>query len=290
MNKRIHCAEQLHLNRDMFRCPVCGADMDSVAQKSLMCKQGHTFDIAKQGYVNLVTKPVHTHYEKVLFEARRRVIVDHRFFDPLIAALAEQIKNLKNESVRILDLGCGEGSHLAKICQLLAIASSNNIQGYGIDLAKEGIQSAAKNYPDQNWFVADLAHSPFNEHLFDVVLNILSPSNYHTFDRMLKPGGSIIKVIPGSDYLKELRRSLLGAEKSHYSNADTFSLFQRHYPNASVQKISYTVQLDQDGIRDLMKMTPLAWNASEAIQKQWFEKSSAIITVEFEILIGSRAY
>ncbi|MCO7125658.1 methyltransferase domain-containing protein [Sporolactobacillus shoreicorticis] len=290
ISKRTHCAEQLHLNRNMFQCPVCGAAMDTAMQKSLVCMHGHTFDIAKQGYVNLLTRPIHTHYDKTLFEARRRIIVGHGFFDPLIEALAEQIMGLMNDSAHILDLGCGEGSHLAKICQLLAIVQSNNIRGFGADLAKEGIQSAAKIYPNQNWLVADLAYPPFNVHLFDFVLNILSPSNYHTFDRMLKPGGSIIKVIPGSEYLRELRFSLFGEEKTHYSNADTFSLFQQHFPNALTQKISYTIPLNQEGIRDLIQMTPLTWNVSEMKRKQWLEKSSATITVAFEILVGSKSH
>ncbi|SFF99312.1 putative RNA methyltransferase [Sporolactobacillus nakayamae] len=288
MNKRTRCAERIHQKIYLLKCPICGKSLRVVEQKSLICAQKHTFDLAKQGYVNLSTKQVHTHYGKTLFEARRKIIVDHGFFNPLIHILSEQIGKQLNlpTDISILDLGCGEGSHLAKICQMLIHDASRSVTGCGIDIAKEGIQLASKYYPEQIWLVGDLAQPPFKERQFNLILNILSPSNYQTFDQMVKPGGYVIKVIPGSGYLKELRSSIYEHDKAQYSNADTRTLFTEHFPDTITQNIHYVAHLNREGIRDLIRMTPLAWNVSEEKRTQWLEKESADITCEFELLIG----
>ncbi|RBO11051.1 methyltransferase domain-containing protein, partial [Pantoea sp. 3_1284] len=79
--------------------------------------------------------------------------------------------------------------------------------GIGIDLAKEGIAAASKAYPDIIWSVADLAAMPFADAQVDAILNILSPANYAEFSRLLKPGGVVMKVVPESGYLLELREA-----------------------------------------------------------------------------------
>lgn len=290
MNKLTHCAELIHQKINLLKCPICGNSLSVAEQKSLICTQKHTFDLAKQGYVNLSTKQVHTHYGKTLFEARRKIIVDQGFFNPLIHILSEQIGKQLNlpTDISIVDLGCGEGSHLAKICHMLVHDTSRSVTGCGIDIAKEGIQLAAKYYSEQIWLVGDLAQTPFNEHQFDLILNILSPSNYQTFDQMVKPGGYVIKVIPGSGYLRELRSSIYEHDKAHYSNTDTRTLFIEHFPNTITQKIHYVAHLNREGIHDLIRMTPLAWNVSEEKRTQWLEKESTDITCEFELLIGKK--
>ena len=81
--------------------------------------------------------------------------------------------------------------------------------GIGIDLAKEGIAAASKAYPGIIWSVADLAAMPFADAQIDAILNILSPANYAEFNRLLKPGGIVVKVVPESGYLTGIARSFL---------------------------------------------------------------------------------
>ncbi len=83
--------------------------------------------------------------------------------------------------------------------------SGSPVLGVGLDLAKAGIVSATKQEREAIWCVADLAAAPFRNRSFDAILNILSPSNYAEFERLLSDDGIVLKVIPKSGYLKELR-------------------------------------------------------------------------------------
>ncbi|WP_139693871.1 putative RNA methyltransferase [Sporolactobacillus terrae] len=294
MNNKMRCAEQMQQELQHFRCPLCGEAFTLVnEQRSLRCPNTHTFDIAKQGYVNLLTKAVHTHYDKQLFEARRRIIVGHKFFNPLVKsivnAIDEQMGSDKVQQSTILDLGCGEGSHLAAICDALSQQTSKQITGCGIDLAKPGIQLAAKHYPNQIWFVGDLARPPYQKHSFQFLLNILSPSNYDAFDSLLEYGGSVIKVIPGEHYLQELRHAFYSTSRATYSNVETLRLFKEHYPESEMHHLHYTVELDKAGLSDLLYMTPLTWNIPESTRQTFLNQETAIITCDLLLLIGRRS-
>jgi 23S rRNA (guanine745-N1)-methyltransferase len=193
-NKRIKSAKYVSTFESIFACPICKSSMEVLEFKSLVCSNHHTFDFAKQGYINLATHSVNTKYSKELFEARRKLIIEGAFFDPLSHAVAEIIYNHKTkETISILDTGCGEGSQLSKICDTVCSNSHKRIVGVGIDISKEGIIAASKNNANKVWAVADLAKTPFKKKQFDVILNILSPSNYSEFKRLMKRDGIVIK-------------------------------------------------------------------------------------------------
>ncbi len=99
---------------------------------------------------------------------------------------------------------CGEGSHLQRIIE----GSNIPATGIGLDISKDGILLASKRYENSIWIVGDLAKSPFGDQSFHIILNILSPSNYKEFKRLLVQDGLVIKVVPRPDYLKELREVL----------------------------------------------------------------------------------
>src|SRR5690625_2177608 len=200
ISKKMMNAEALSNNVSIFRCPICSMTMDFVESARLVCEQNHSFDLSRQGYVNLAPQAHVTKYDKSLFEARK-VMMANGFFKPMLERLTslvdEHIQNRKTST--ILDAGSGEGSHLASVVSTL----ENEVTGAGIDLSKEGVLAAAKDYPGHIWLVADLANCPFGNNAFDVMLNILSPANYAEFTRILKPDGLFIKVVPESGYLKQ---------------------------------------------------------------------------------------
>lgn len=108
------------------------------------------------------------------------------FFAPLHQAIADLISDRKSEkeTLTILDCGCGEGTHLKAVCDLLQ--EKKTVRGIGIDIAKDGILRASKNSGGKLWAVADVANAPFQDRQFDVILSIFSPSNYAEFHRLLK--------------------------------------------------------------------------------------------------------
>ncbi|MFD2211903.1 putative RNA methyltransferase [Virgibacillus halophilus] len=291
MNKRIKSAKYLSNFESIFKCPVCNSSMKVFQLKSLICLNNHTFDFAKQGYINLTVHPVKTKYGKDLFEARRKLIIEYGFFKPLSQAIAETISKhtVNKETISLIDMGCGEGSHLSQISDIVNSEYSKIVTGVGIDLSKEGVSVAAKNYFDKIWAVADLANTPFADKQFDVILNILSPSNYTEFNRLLKAEGLVIKIVPQSGYLKELREVIFDEpEKQSYSNADIVKRFNENIQLVDRSSLCYTVELDNPGIQTLIQMTPLSWATAEEQFKTLLKADSTKVTVDLEILIAKK--
>ena len=157
----------------------------------------------------------------------------------------------------------------------------------GVDISKEGIMSAAKHYADKIWAVADLANTPFKHEQFHVILNILSPSNYAEFNRLLKKDGLVIKVVPQSHYLKELREQLFdGSDKQSYSNIDTVARFNENYQLADHTRLTYVAKLDRPAMEWLIQMTPLTWTTPQERIQSFLNSDFTDITVDLDLLIG----
>lgn len=272
VSKRAAGAALINENITLFACPICTARMEVHEQSSLVCTANHSFDIAKQGYVNMMTHAASSKYSKELFESRK-AIIESGLYDVLEDKIAEKIAGVKT----VLDTGCGEGSHLARIMSQLEGAI-----GVGIDIAKEGILTAARHYSEQIWCVGDLAKSPYSEESFDVILNILSPANYEEFKRLLSPDGCVVKVVPQSGYLQELRAQLYAdSEKETYSNAQTVVRFKESFADVSVERLTYTIPLAPELIPALLEMTPMGWHKAKNTDISLTE-----ITIDLDILVG----
>ena len=148
-SKKMISAAVIARFQEIFRCPVCSGQMQMINLQSLICSNRHCFDIAKQGYVNLLSLAKKTKYDKGMFEYRR-MINRSGFFDPLNAVISDKIINQlrTNEPTSILDAVWGKALHLTKIQEKLFRKTTNSLMAVGIDISKEGISSAAaENIP-----------------------------------------------------------------------------------------------------------------------------------------------
>jgi 23S rRNA (guanine745-N1)-methyltransferase len=186
----------------LLLCPVCSADL-FLEGNSLVCANGHTFDISSKGSVDLRRKATHLdHYDAEFFEARRKA-----FEYGLYSQLSSELKNLiagitshgpNNPRAVILDAGCGEG-YFSRILEATI----------GLDLSIDGIRVAARGGgSDCQWVCGDLANMPVRDECVDIILNIFSPAQYQQF-RRVSPHGIVVKVIPGVHHMEELR-ALMG--------------------------------------------------------------------------------
>ncbi len=279
-------------NIHIFRCPICTAGMGIYDFKDILCEKGHSFNIAKKGYVNFLLKPVKTEYDKEMFYSRNKIITKG-FFDPILEYISDWIAGKSDrahpKTMNIFDAGCGEGSHLGQIIHRLRSKGVSDLQGVGIDISKEGIWIASKDYFDIIWCVADLANIPFRSKQFDIILNILSPANYREFARTLKDDGFLVKVIPGSNYLKELREVFYdGMDKQTYSNDKVIELYRKNFKILDLQEIQYRRMIDKENIMHLIKMTPLSWAATADRMKQVFDMGIDQITVDLSVIVGQK--
>lgn len=285
--KKIERAQRLiHIHESLFKCPVCASSMH-IKATSLTCLNRHSFDLSKTGSIHLLRTPVkQAKYDHTLFKARHAVF-EQGLYEKMIEELSLIIREYlpKKDQIRMLDAGCGEGSFLASLIENLS--TFGYILGVGIDLAKEGIRLASKNYPGHIWCVADLAHCPFQDHSFDLILNILSPSKYAEFSRLLQNGGSLIKVVPESDYLKELREELYqGREKKTYSNEKVITHFSNHFRIVDQKRIQYTEKVDHLYLENILQMTPMSWGAEKNRIQKIMASNIDAVTIDLTVIIG----
>lgn len=276
-------------NEDIFRCPICTSTMKIDNLKSLICTNNHCFDISKYGYINMLLKTSKTKYDKQMFISRR-IIYDSGLFDPLIEQISQLIiqnTKHKNHPIKILDAGCGEGYYLSRIKEKVLQEYPYDAVAVGIDISKEAVLIAAKKHIGNIWCVADLANCPFASEQFDIILNILSPSNYSEFQRVLAHDGIIIKVIPNSNYLQELRTIFYEkTAKENYSNDDTKELFEKNLELLDIKHINYNMPVDNENLEHLIYMTPLSWGTTQKNIEKVLKSNIDTITIDLAILTG----
>lgn len=266
-----------------LKCPVCHHTMTTISRDNIQCSSRHTFDLARQGYINFMTRFFKGNYDKRLFTAKRNILSQTAIYTPLVDTIRDWIEDYSSGSsqpLHILDAGAGEGSLLQQITQ------NTPAVGWGIDIAKEGIAMASSTYDQQIWFVGDLAYSPFAEGQLDVILNILSPSNYEEFGRVMKKDGWIIKVIPRDRYLMEMRE-LLFRDRSHQLDGRERVLyrFTQHHHLVDCIPLTYTMPVTEVMKNSLIHMTPLSWHGTESAIAS-AQESLSQITIDLEILVG----
>ena len=278
--KKIDWAEQfINQHLQAFRCPYCHEAMVSAENHSVVCKKGHRFNISKKGTLHLMKQNANTDYDATLFQHRYE-LAQSGFFEPLLEAILPYIS--ENEEKFIVDIGCGEGSHLSWFSKYVQAPLC------GMDIAREGIHQASVHFGNQAlFFLGDLANLPFADESCGTLLNILTPSNYQEFMRVLAPGGSLIKVIPGNDYLAQLRQQLYRSnpEKQTYSNADILERLQSECPQVTFEEVYYTVNLTDATYRHLLEMTPLYWGATPEDKAYSNEHPLATVTVHYILAV-----
>ena len=277
MNQHISCV--VENNMPLLQCPICNKDFDTYTTQ-LVCKNKHTFDIARNNYINFHQKAVRSHYNKSLFQARSHLI-ENGFFQVLESAIVKILlaESESKSSLTILDAGCGDGALFSNI--LLSLRWDKLLpNSYGIDITKEGIHYASRHDNQTTWLVGDLARLPFKDHSVDIILNTLSPANYHEFKRVLKPDGLVIKTIPDATYLEELRLLL---NKSPYSNTRVINLFEEQMFLRRQIPISDKKCLTNEEKAQVLQMTPLAWGNRLTVENI---RKIDTISIDLQVLVG----
>lgn len=259
----------------LFRCPICHLPYQAVQEDSLVCPQDHRLDLNRQGTLYFLRHQVHSEYNRTMLLSRRRIL-QSGLFNGFLQVIAQKMIT----GGTTLDVGCGEGTPLHFLEKQAGTA-------VGFDLSKAGIKLATQQPTTAFFCVADLAQLPFNAQTFQSVLNIFSPSNYQEFSRILAPEGQVIKVIPNSDYLVELRRALFADDaRRHYSNQKVQSRFKEKYGQVTTQRVRYQFTVPEAQFTDLVVMTPLHWQASTEQIHQLVAHPFSQITVDVTVLVG----
>lgn len=250
-------------------CPLCSSPM--TINEHLSCLNNHSFDLSKTGYLNLNNEPDDPHYTRDLFEHRHIIMGSNQFYKPLVAMIEKELSSCEI----LLDAGTGEGSLLNQI----------KIPGIkvGLDLSKQGIQTSAKYYRDSLWMVADLAKIPFKNESVDAMLSILSPANYKEFKRVLKKEATLIKVLPGINYFKELRD--YNNLEEHNSDA-VLERFNEEFDDFRSKSLNYQISVNEITRKSVLIMSPLAWNMSPDHKNNFIKHGPETLTIDLIVLIA----
>jgi hypothetical protein len=252
-------------------CPVCGASLAQV-DRSLKCPQAHSFDIAREGYVNLLIRhkrPKITGDSKDMLRARRNFL-DRGHYTPLSDAINEQVQRYlaaeSTESVPtcIAEVGCGEGYYVGRLQRHLdGQLGQRNLRYFGLDISKEAARLAAKRYREVCFFVADakkkilLAGGSVR-----VLLNVFAPRNVVEFDRIAAQDGMLLIAIPAPDHLIELRSELGLLDIEANKRQRVVEQLAGAFKLAGEQSIAYEMQLGGQELVDLVQMTPNYWHVA----------------------------
>ena len=237
-------------------CPICGQRLCR-AEKEYRCENRHSFDIARQGYVNLLTvqqkrslHPGDTR-EQVL---SRRAFLDAGYYEPIARTLCETAQEL-NAAGPILDVGCGEGYYSARLADAL------DTELTGLDISKEAVRCAAGKYKNALWLCGTAAHLPVADHSAGILTSLFALTMPEEFRRVLRPGGYYFQVLAAEDHLMGLKSviypELLHKEKNTVPELPGFALVR----SVSI-RFDFTVEGEQ--VRNLLSMTPHVYRIGKA--------------------------
>ena len=237
-------------------CPICGAPL-AKGEKALVCPSHHSFDIARQGYVNLL--PVQQKHSQDPGDTREQVLSRRAFLDtgtyaPILEALIEAAREY-GASGELLDVGCGEGYYCAGLSQALGLPLT------GVDISKEAVRAAAARYKGPNWLCATAAHLPVGDETVGLLTSLFALTLPEEFLRVLRPGGLYIQVVAAEDHLLGLKRIIYDrlTHKEKHTTQELPGLTRLHS-----QHIAFDFTLTKEQIPWLFAMTPHLFRIGKA--------------------------
>ncbi|MFJ5534714.1 putative RNA methyltransferase [Streptomyces sp. NPDC093261] len=251
----------LELSLDLLRCPTCRTRNLHPDRGALRCPVGHTFDIARHGYVGLLTGTRATSGDDAAMVQARGRFLSTGAYAPIRKVGARLAAAAESEQATVVDVGCGTGYYLAGVLEQLPGA-----RGLGLDTSVRALRSAARAHERAAAVAWDVFRPfPLADGVADVVLDVFAPRNPAEFRRVLRPTGRLIVVRPTRRHLAELRRRLPAMvtvdpakEQRQHRALDPF------FDAVVTEQVEYPATLTRLDALDLMAMTPSARHLNRA--------------------------
>ena len=271
----------------LLACPLRQTGLSQTGT-ALKCANGHSFDIAREGYVNLLLQKRSGDAKEML--RARRSFLEHGFYQPLSDAVNELVHTYLldvSKPLHILDAGCGEGYYLDRLQN--ALAPLQNGYYIGLDVSKEAIRMAAKRYKQLLFVVADVKQRlVLADGVIHAILNIFAPRNPSEFARVTIAGGILIVVIPNPEHLLRLRTALglLGMEEQKQQHVK--EQFAGAFELVESTSIAYSLHLNKEEIEQVVMMTPNYWHMSDEIREDMRDLEEIETEAGFTVMVFRR--
>lgn len=234
-------------------CPLCGEVLNKT-DHSYLCPNRHSFDIARQGYVNLL--PVQQKRSLQPGDTKeqvqsRRAFLDGGFYAPIADALWDLAKDCTGP---ILDIGCGEGYYSSRLQEKMGT------ELIGLDISKEAVRFAAARYKSAQWLCASAARLPVPDNSVGLVTSLFALTIPEEFRRVLRPNGAYIQVLAAEDHLMGLK-SIIYPELKHKEKDSVPAIPGFRLTESRALRFDFTVEGAQ--VQNLLSMTPHVYRISK---------------------------
>lgn len=269
-------------------CPLDGAPLRRTGS-IWRCAAGHSFDIASQGYANLLPvqkkRSLDPGDSKEMVAARRRFLNAGHYLPIATAASAAVLTGLRpGTTASCLDAGCGDGYYLRQLAA--ASGQQQNLALLGLDISKWAVLSAAKQDQRPNWVVGSNANLPVLSGTLDRVLCMFGFPAYAEFARVLKPDGRLLQVDAGPEHLRELREIIYPILKPN-RNAEVRK--PDRFTKRTTETVRYSIDLTgAEQIADLLAMTPHLYRASAEGKARAAALTALSVTVDVHLTCFER--
>ncbi|HYN50648.1 MAG TPA: methyltransferase domain-containing protein [Thermoleophilaceae bacterium] len=235
-------------------CPHCGLSLEA-GGGSVRCPNGHSFDVARQGYLSLLPGDAQLgSADTAPMVAARERFLGAGHFDPLADALAETAERELETGPEgsILDLGAGTGWYLSRLLERLPGRT-----GLALDLSKHALRRAALAHERIGAVAADAWQSlPVRDGAAALAISVFAPRNGPELARVLKPGGALIVALPTEHHLAELVEALGLLSVDQYKRERLAAKLDPHFGVAHESPLEWTLELDRAAVRDAVTMGP----------------------------------
>ncbi|MFE3449809.1 putative RNA methyltransferase [Nonomuraea sp. NPDC059194] len=241
-----------------LRCPVCHDGL-RLGAEGVRCGRGHAFDVARQGYVSLLTgSQAPGTADSPAMVAARADFLAAGHYAPLARALAETVGTVippTTERPVVVDAGAGTGYYTAAVLDAVPTAT-----GLAFDISKHAVKRAARAHERVGAFVADVWKPlPVADAVADVVMNVFAPRNGAEFARIMRPGGHLIVVTPAGDHLSPLVREL-GLLSVDEAKEHRVAESLRGFAETDRREVRFEMELTREDVALVVGMGPSAWH------------------------------
>ena len=244
-------------------CPLCRGPLELDAS-SARCPAGHSFDVARQGYLNLLGGPQPKNADTApMLESRTRVLSG--LYGDVVALVARAVASVGARVV--VDAGAGTGQYVAAVLDALPDAV-----GIATDVSVAAARRAAGAHPRLASVAADTWKGlPVADGVADILLCVFAPRNPADFARVLAPTGHLVVVTPEPDHLRSLRAAYglldLDPDKDVRLEQSLVGLFQL----ATSDRLTKPVQASAEEVADVIAMGPNAFHSAPATNSERLE-------------------
>jgi 23S rRNA (guanine745-N1)-methyltransferase len=231
----------------MLVCPVRGCHLAlSREEKRVVCSHGHSFDVARSGYINLLQpqdRRSKNPGDTVAAVAARRRLHDRGVTERLLRGIGDII--VAGSRDLVLDAGCGDGFYLG------TLARETGFDAHGVDISIPAIDAAAKRYPECEWIVANADRFlPYEDRSFSIVLSITGRMNAEEFRRVLRDDGRLLVGLAAPEDLIELRSHK--GEPGRDRVDRTVETFAKDFQLADRRRVTTTADLEAAAVEDVL--------------------------------------